>query len=255
LRFFYFITDPLGQTRDIPYYMQQLVFGLGFFFLEISFLMVVLYWVDMYYEIIKHRTLLVTKTKRLFFVLAIGMLAMEIMKRTFDGLHLKPQQENPIVDYVYFFYLASVCLGLSIGTLVYGTLVYRKSKNFPGNSDMKRIQMLTKTLTVISATFLAATICDIIVALLNKWDSPTATIWIWTVAHVLEISMNAEMLYLMTPRKSATAEKYEETNSSGSSSGSPSSPVHQNSSIGLMTISSTGSGGGSSVDAMRSSSG
>jgi len=211
LRCLYFATDPMAQTNDIPYYLEQLIFGFGFFFMLVSYLLVVLFWASVYHG---ERTLLsrksnqqgqvlVKKTRFVFAIVAFILFGFEFTERTVYGLKILSITEDPLLDTLYDIYLAVVSLGISGGMCIYGSLTYRKMRksSLQFGTDMTRIVKLTSITIVISATLFVAVVALLVIVALNALTFPTGAIASFTIDHLLELILSVEMLYLMKPPK------------------------------------------------------
>jgi len=158
IRFLYFATDPLFQTRDLPYYLEQLIFGYAIFLLISAYLIVVLVWVDLYHGRYEKGKVFVKKTKYIFIVLASTIFAIQFAQCTVIGLSLVSLVQEDLLYEVYCVYVAIISFGISGVMLVYGTLVYYKKKRisltFPQRTeDMTTVVKLTSKVLVISAEF------------------------------------------------------------------------------------------------------
>jgi len=206
LRSLYFAMDPLNQTGTIPYYLEQLIFGYGYYFGITSYLVVVLFWMDMSKGFIKHNGFLVKRTKHIFIALAISLFIVEFVRRTLYGVHVIYQVEYPIIGKIYNGYLAFWMSVVSGGTLLYGLIVYYRRKNiskmFPAiSNDMEGILKVTQKLVIISVTFILAMIGTLIVTIIDPFTHPMGAIIAFTVDHLLELLLVGELLVLMSPSK------------------------------------------------------
>jgi len=219
LRFLYFATDPLNQTGDIPKYLESIIYSFGFYFWLIAYLMVVLFWVDLYHGRVNSGKVLVKRTKYSFIVIIIILFVLEFSQATIFGLQIPAVLQDPVFAVVYNTCLTIATLGLSGGMLIYGTLVYYQKKNiaklFPGMNN--QIVKLTSTIVMVSATLFVSAIITVIVTALNVFSYPTATIVTFTVYYSLEIMLDVQMLYLVTPKSSpSTTEPHHHNLESGS---------------------------------------
>jgi len=229
LRFLYFATDPLGQTHNIPYLLEQFIFYFAFFFIISSYLVAVLFWAGMYHGSVQRGRILVKKTKYLFIVLDSILFITSVIQSIAYGVPLSAQLQPLLLD-IYDFYLVIIAFGLSSVMLIYGALVYYKKRKFSKQfrttttHDMSKIVKLTSTLVVISATIYLVIILLIIVVALNLNAYPKAAIASISVAYLLELAVASEMLYLMTPRSSSSSPSLPLSDPQPVSSGSATSP-------------------------------
>jgi len=213
LRFLYFAIDPLEQTRDIPYFWTELICAYGYFFLYISFLVVVLYWASMYHGFSTNRAkkgkLLQKNAKYVFIVLAVILFAVELIWSVVYGLDFLSAVKDPIVSILYQAHLALITLMVGGGMLIYGTLVYRKlrksSKQF--GTDMTRIKKLTITTLVIAATFIVGFFIGLVILAGSTLYTPIGAVWGFTVIHGFELIACVEMMYLMSKSKHSRTQR------------------------------------------------
>jgi len=234
LRAIYLAADNVGQTNNIQYLLQQLIYIIALFSMISSYLVAVLYWVDMYHERLQKGKVFVKKTKYLFIVLDVILFIISIAQSIAYG-DLVTVELQPLLLKVYDFYVAIIGFGQSSVMLIYGTLVYYKKKNlfkqFPAiANDMSKIVKLTSILMIISATIYLVTILLITMAVLNLTGSPRAAIISVSICYVLEFTLDVEMLYLMTPRSSSSFSPSSSSSSSSRSSLSPPPPKSSSSS-------------------------
>jgi len=232
LRFLYFAIDPLSQTHDVPYVLEQFIFYFGFFCITSSYLVAVLFWVDMYHGRVQKGRVLVKKTKYLFIGLDTILIIISIIQSlAYSGFVAVDKQ--PLLLNVYNFYLAAIAFTLSSVMMVYGMLVYYKKKNFSRQfrtiqNDMTKIVKLTSTLLIISATIFMMIILLILTFVFNLNATPKGAILAITIAYVIEFTLDVEMLFLMTPRASSSSSSSSSSSTlptgSGSGSDSATSP-------------------------------
>jgi len=137
---------------------------------------------------------------KLFF----GYLEMVIIETYFSAVELQPL----LLD-IQNIYLAVIGFGFSSAMLVYGSLVYYKKKQTSdqlpiANDNKETILKLTSTVLIISATLILGIIHVLIGTALNVNATPLDAIIAISIAHILELTSDVEMLYLMTPKSSSS---------------------------------------------------
>jgi len=201
LRFLYFATDPLGQTGDVPFLFEQLIFGYGFFCIFSGFLFVLLFWAGAYHFSMKTKTdLFFARMKVIFFVVDFIWFIIELFYRIMSGLHeqaIIPQWET--FDTAYNVYITLICAVFSGGFAIYGTLLVRELKGMSKTVTTTRLHKLTEAVVILSVTFFIIVVALLAVIVTNAIYTPFGAIASFSVAHFLEALVCVEMTYVMRP--------------------------------------------------------
>jgi len=180
-RFLYFAMDPMGQVNDFPYYLEQLIFGMGFFFGIGCYYVIVLYWASMYHGQAKAGKALVKTAKKVFFVIASLLFAEEFSRRTLFGLRIITQQGGVIFLVFNSIQVLSI-MGLAVGMSIYGTLVYTKLKraSLSFRTDMLSIKKLTKKVVLISISLSIVSIVTLLYTFIEaSWGPVRSSYLLW----------------------------------------------------------------------------
>jgi len=197
----------MEQIRQVPLYLEQLIFQFGFFFLLIDYLVTVLFWVDVCHGNTsslltneKNDKILLDNTQCAFNVIAVLLFLFQFTQSTTYGLKLLPEHQNAVTILCGTF-VATVILGISNVLLIYGILVARKMRTTALEfgitvNTVKGVEKMSTILTV-AATLLSTFVTEMIITV-DPIILSTArgAIAIWTAVHMLELMLIAELLYL-----------------------------------------------------------
>jgi len=217
LRLLYFVTDPFGQTRVVPFVFEQLIFGYAYFCIFTSFLLVLLFWAGAYHFDMKSKggSLFFSKMKPVFIIVDVIWFIIEFVFRMFCGLHKQNIiREWETFDTAYNVYTALICAIFTGGFAIYGGLLVRDLRKVTRSVGTDRIRKLTESVLILSITFFVCVIALLAVIVTNAIYFPEGAIASFSVAHVLEGSLMLEMTYIMRAGSSS--------GSSGSSGGTSS---------------------------------
>jgi len=226
LRLLYFATDPFGQTRVVPYLFEQLIFGFAFFFLFTGFLFVLLFWAGAYHFNMKTKSgdLFFARMKIIFIIIDGIWFSIEFFYRIMNGLHeqnLIPQWH--LFDTVYNAYIALICLVLTGGFAIYGSLLIKDLKKLQRTTVTIRLQKLTTSVVILSVTFFVCVLGLLVVILTNSIYFPLGAVATFSCDHFLEILLCMEMTYIMRantekPASNNTTSTLNSVNSANSAS-------------------------------------
>jgi len=254
----------MGQTRVIPFALEQFLFGFAFYFIFLSYLTLVLFWAGSYHNSLAlgggkgvKISWLLTNTRPIFIVVAILWFILEFTDRLIFGAHLKTEGHGDVLfDELYNIYIAVVAFIISITMAIYGSLLMRRLQAsdaaFARVSNLKQIRKLTVITVVVSVTLFIAVLAVIIIVVLNGLYTPRGAIASFSVDHALELILISEMAYFMQPereQKSTSSGTSTTTASKEGGGGSGGTHASAGSKRGLVSVDS--SRGLSSVDSSR----
>ncbi|EFA84051.1 hypothetical protein PPL_03124 [Heterostelium album PN500] len=204
-RILYLSLDPMVQTYLIPPTITQLLGGLSLYFVFTAYLLVLLHWISVYHHVFSTRChkILIPATKRVFIVVNTIWLLAELTARILYGLEqsniLKLDSGLELIDLLYGIYIVVVGFVFSFFFMVYGSLIFVRIRDaqFEKKTKEKVFTKLTFIVTILSWTFLVATISVILIVVFNGQKTPFGAIFSMSAQFIFEIVLIIEMFYIL----------------------------------------------------------
>jgi len=183
--------------------MQYFLFVFGYFFEMVAYLLLVLFWAEVYHgqgTLSANKQTSVKITKYIFMVIGFILFIMQLSAVIIYSAYTAT---SDIFRTLFDGAIAFVCLGISGGMCVYALLIFRKLKrnSLQFGTDLRSIAKLTRSTIIVSATLFTAGVAVITILSTNALNSAIGVILSFSIGFVLEMLLCLEMFYLMQPPK------------------------------------------------------